>query len=349
MKSEEIVLLHAYLSTDERKEICHKFIKQIKSFGYDVIVASHLPLDVDTQKLTDYAIYDKDNILLSDPALRGYITHYTPKFNISSREFFKHSSILAVLRLLLAGSAYAKLLDKKIIHLFDYDGFLPDDNELVENSDIIKSGQQAVLYEREKENLCIPDGHGKGGTTVRHWQIMTLIMSCNVEFLYKRLTLFSDEHIRKKIMESMQIGEELLGYILGISFHNDFNNTKEDNITIKNLEESTKRIGFEKQKIYTDVDFPWICLAYLQDLKVYRFFAMPPKGLIKVDIHVNDLLYTNFSLADWGYRTETFSELNLNNLKIFVNDNLFKEYDFTKPETKQNIIACNIWHDIPEE
>ena len=146
LKSDEIVLHHAYLSNDERKEICHKFIRQIKSFGYEVILASHLPLENDTQKLVDYAIYDKDNILLTEPALRGYITHYTPRFNISSREFFKHSSILAVLRLLLAGTAYAKMLNKKIIHSFDYDGFLPDDRELVENSALIRTGEQAVLY-----------------------------------------------------------------------------------------------------------------------------------------------------------------------------------------------------------
>ena len=66
-------------------------------------------------------------------------------------------------RLLLAGSAYAKLLNKKIIHLFDYDGFLPTDDELVENSLIINNGEDAVLYESEKQNICIPDGHGKEG------------------------------------------------------------------------------------------------------------------------------------------------------------------------------------------
>ena len=39
---------------------------------------------------------------------------------------------MAVLRLLLAGVAYAKILNKKVIHLFDYDGFLPFDDELIE-------------------------------------------------------------------------------------------------------------------------------------------------------------------------------------------------------------------------
>ena len=348
MKSEEIVLLHAYLSTDDRKEICHNFIKQLKEFGYDVIIASHLPLDKDTQELVDYAIYDKDNILINDISLKGYITYYTPIFNISSREFFKNSTILAVYRLLLAGASYAKLLNKKIIHLFDYDGFLPTDEELVENSLIIRNGQQAVLYEREKQNMCIPDGNRMGGVKLRHWQIMTLIMSCDVNFLYKRLSMFSDNQLIEKMKtDGMQIGEELLGYVMGVSYVNEREGNNEEDITIKNLEETTQRIGFEKQKIYTDDDFPWICLAYMTELKGYKFFAMSPKGTIKVVIEVNGCYYCEIILTDLAYRTDFFQEDSLNHFKIFVNDKFFKEYDFNKSETKPYIIGCNSWHDLP--
>ena len=123
-KTNEIVLIHAYLSDEERKSCCHKFIKQFKSFGYDVLITSHLPLDKDTQDLVDYAIYDKDNFLVDDPELKGYIIHYAhtrddkggtvPIFNIASREFFKNNTIFAVLRLLLAGVTYAKLLNRKL-------------------------------------------------------------------------------------------------------------------------------------------------------------------------------------------------------------------------------------------
>ena len=56
---------------------------------------------------------------------------------------------------------------------------------------------------------------------------------------------------------------------MGISFVNDREGNNESDITIKNLEETTKRIGFEKQKIYTDHDMPWICLAYMEELKGY--------------------------------------------------------------------------------
>lgn len=360
MYSDEIVLLHAYLSTPERKEICHNFIKQFKNFGYDVILASHLPLDTDTQKLVDYAIYDKDNILITEPEYKGYITHYTPHFNISSREFFKHSSILAVKRLLLAGASYAKMLNKKIIHLFDYDGYLPDNEELNKNSDLIREGHHAVLYERERQEFNIPHKDGKG-ITHRHWQIMTLIMSSDVNFLYDRMMLFDDDHLKYISLEhSMQIGEELLGYIFGISFLNethehDITNDKFalmdtsvpiDKLVLKNLEMASEVIGFEKQKIFTDSDFPWICLSYIPENKMYKFFALSPKGEISVILYLNDNLYSTFDLSDWAWRTHDIEEHNFNKLTIHVNNNFFREYDLTKPETKEYIIQCNWWHDI---
>ena len=71
--------------------------------------------------------------------------------------------------------------------------------ELIENSLIINNGQQAVLYEREKQNMCIPDGNQKGGFKFRHWQIMTLIMSCKVDYLHRRLSMFNDDQLIEKM------------------------------------------------------------------------------------------------------------------------------------------------------
>ena len=359
-KTSDIVLIHAYLSDEERKSVCHKFIKQFKSFGYDVIITSHLPLDKDTQELVDYAIYDKENTLIDDPAYKGYMIHYcyapdgkggtTPMFNIASREFFKNNTIFAVLRLLLAGAAYAKVLNKKIIHLFDYDGFLPTDEELIENRDIIlNQRKQAVFYERETENLDIEHW---GSRRIRHWQIMTLIMSCDVDFLYRRLKMYPNDHLKEMILHhGMQMGEELLGYVLGVSYLNKEQNTFEENIEIKNLEDASKKIGFEKQQVYTDAEFPWICIARDPDetKKGYRFFAMPPKGKIDCVIFRNGEHHSAFSCQDWGYRTDFFHEEGLENITIHVNGKFFREYDFTNPGTKTKILMHNIWTNAPEQ
>jgi len=355
-KTNEIVLIHAYLSDEERKSCCHKFIKQFKSFGYDVLITSHLPLDKDTQELADYAIYDKDNILIDDPELKGYLIHYAyepddkgeliPLFNIASREFFRNNTIFAVLRLLLAGVTYAKLLNKKVIHLFDYDGFLPFDDELIENSNIIlNQGKQAVFYERETENLDVDHW---GERRIRHWQIMTLIMSCNVDFLYRRLYMYPNDHLKKVMVDNgMQMGEEVLGYVLGKSYLNKQENSFEENIEIKNLEETVQRTGFEKQKSYNDPLYPWICLAWYEPQQGYRLFAMTPTGEIRVKVFRNNEQYSAFTCSDWGYRTDFFSGEGLKNVTIHVNDEFFREYDFTKPETKERILRCNVWTDAP--
>jgi hypothetical protein len=357
-KTNDIILIHAHLSDTERKSICHKFIKQFKSFGYDVIIATHLPLDKDTQELVDYAIYDKDNILEDDPSLKGYMIHYAfipndkgeldPLFNIASREFFKNNTIFAVLRLLLAGVTYAKLLNKKVIHLFDFDGFLPFDDELIENSDkILNKGKQAVLYAGAREDL---NAEHWGELRIRHWQIMTLIMSCSVEFLYRRLTTYSNEHLKGMIVRyGMQMGEEILGYILGVSHLNkkESPSTYEKNIEIKNLDETSKKIGFEKQKIHTDPEYPWICLARDPNptKNGYRFFAMARTGKIKCSVFRNDILHSSFISEAMVYWTDFFSEEGLKKISIDVDDKFFREYDFTKPETKERILMHNIWTD----
>ena len=358
-KTTDIILIHAHLSDEERKAICHKFIKQFKSFGYEVLITTHLPLDKDTQELVDYAIYDKDNILLDGPEFKGHLIQYvyasdgkgglTPVFNIASREFHKNNTIFAVLRLLLAGVTYAKLLNKKVIHLFDFDGFLPFDDELIENSDkILNQGKQAVLYAGATEDLDMDHWGAKG---IRHWQIMTLIMSCNVDFLYRRLNMYPNNHLKKMIVDhGMHMGENLLGYILGVSYMNKNTNTFEENIEIKNLRETSEKIGFEGQKIHTDAEYPWICLAWDPDPTKhgYRFFAMPPKGTIHVKIFRNNEQYSAFTCSDWGYRTDFFLEEGLENITIHVNDEFFREYDFTKPETKERILECNIWTNAPQ-
>jgi len=359
-KTNEIILIHAHLSDTERKSICHKLIKRFKSFGYEVLITTHLPLDKDTQELVDYAIYDKDNILVDDPKLKGYLIYYAyapdgkggsiPLFNIGSREFFKYNTIFAVLRLLLAGVTYAKLLNKKVIHIFDYDGFLPFDNELIENSDkILNQGQQAILYAGETEDLDMDHWGAKG---IRHWQINTLIMSFNVNFLYRRLKMYPDHHLKKMIHDhGMHMGENLLGYILGVSYLNKRDNSFEKNIEIKNLRETSEKIGFEGQKIHTDAEYPWICLARDPDPTKhgYRFFAMPTTGEIHVKLFYNHELYSAFTCGPWGYRVDYFSEAGLENITIHVNDKFFREYDFTKPDTKENILLNSSWQDAPKQ
>ena len=66
--SKELILIVAYCPNKERKEILFDFLKQLQMFrcSYDILVASHTPLDVNFFEYFDYFYYDKNNVILTD-------------------------------------------------------------------------------------------------------------------------------------------------------------------------------------------------------------------------------------------------------------------------------------------
>jgi len=66
-------------------DITKKTLTKIKSFGENVILSSHHPVDIDLQKLSDYFIYDKNNPLIKHD-------FYTNSW-FTTDEFFAHLNI----------------------------------------------------------------------------------------------------------------------------------------------------------------------------------------------------------------------------------------------------------------
>ena len=64
----ELILVLTYCPNKERKEILFNFLKQLQKFrkSYDILVASHTPLDNNFFEYFDYFYYDKNNTLLYD-------------------------------------------------------------------------------------------------------------------------------------------------------------------------------------------------------------------------------------------------------------------------------------------
>ena len=64
----ELILVLTYCPNKERKEILFNFLKQLQKFrkSYDILVASHTPLDNNFFEYFDYFYYDKNNHILTD-------------------------------------------------------------------------------------------------------------------------------------------------------------------------------------------------------------------------------------------------------------------------------------------
>ena len=147
----ELILIIAYCPDKERKEILFNFLKQLESFRktYDILVASHTPLDSMFFDYFDYFYYDKNNVILTDIEYRqnGF---YSPFDNyvIWSSYIGNGNTIKAILDLLIPSIALAKNLKYEKIHYFEYDTKITDDKELVENSQLLEE-YDYVIYNSE--------------------------------------------------------------------------------------------------------------------------------------------------------------------------------------------------------
>jgi hypothetical protein len=146
--SKELILIVAYCPNKERKEILFDFLKQLQMFrcSYDILVASHTPLDTIFFEYFDYFYYDKNNVILNDIEYRqnGWFSPFD-NYVIWSSYLSSGNTIKAILDLLVPSISLAKNLKYKKIHYFEYDAKINDDKELIENSQLLND-YDYVIY-----------------------------------------------------------------------------------------------------------------------------------------------------------------------------------------------------------
>jgi hypothetical protein len=153
--SKELILIVAYCPNKERKEILFDFLKQLQIFreSYDILVASHTPLDVNFFEYFDYFYYDKNNVILTDIEYRqnGWFSPFDD-YVIWSSYLGGGNTIKAILDLLVPSILFAKNLKYKKIHYFEYDTKIFNDKELVENSKLLNE-YDYVIYNGEGTHI----------------------------------------------------------------------------------------------------------------------------------------------------------------------------------------------------
>ena len=153
--SKELILIVAYCPNKERKEILFDFLKQLQMFrcSYDILVASHTPLDVNFFEYFDYFYYDKNNVILTDIEYRqnGWFSPFDD-YVIWSSYLGSGNTIKAILDLLVPSIALAKNLKYKKIHYFEYDTKINNNKELVENSELLNE-YDYVIYNGEGTHI----------------------------------------------------------------------------------------------------------------------------------------------------------------------------------------------------
>lgn len=124
---DEIIVISTYPDTTVRKKLTKECINSFKKTNRKIILVSHYPVDTETQKMVDYYIYDKNNVMIGN----SYYTHfynYKPEYdvtiNINGLE--KRNQSLAAMNNFHNGVKFAKEMGFSKVMIVTYDVILQD-------------------------------------------------------------------------------------------------------------------------------------------------------------------------------------------------------------------------------
>ena len=325
MSCDSIVLIHAHLSTPDRIKCCIELINNVKKFGYEIILTTHTPASKMIQEKVDYFVYDKENIVLTDPAFLGYITYYTDNFDLSTQQFHGHNTTFAVFRLLYLGINYAKFLGKKIIHIMDYDGLIKSPHELqINEAKILSKKIDGVFYYWATEN---------DHQSANKLQVTTRLMSGDVNYMYNCFSKYLSLEKQKDITLKYQFlpGEEFFAYVLNLTKFNDSKNT---NVELVNFVPNLKKIQFEQDRMHIEETKPWVALC-IGDLDKDYIFHLNHFIDMKMKVQVDDKIISDSFFMRGQYNLVEFNKGKF--IEIFMNDELLKTFDLTDNDFYNNI------------
>lgn len=130
--NDEVIVINSYTDTDEKKETLKKCIKQLKKTKKEIILTTHYPVDLETQELVDYYVYDTHNTLLDKGCFywfeNSHLFYRSDKFGLSRKAFANQTAMRN-------GIELAKRLGKEFFYYIEYDSII-DDEELEKLDDL---------------------------------------------------------------------------------------------------------------------------------------------------------------------------------------------------------------------
>lgn len=132
---DELIIISTYPDTTARVQLTKDCIESFRKTNRKILLVSHYPVSDEIQRMVDYYVYDKNNIMISN----SYYTHfynykhnYDVNININGLE--KRNQSLAAMNNFHNGVKFAKELGVSKVMIVTYDVILQDsDLPLIEN------------------------------------------------------------------------------------------------------------------------------------------------------------------------------------------------------------------------
>lgn len=117
----EIAIILTHANNPKRKKLLEECLQSIE---IEKLVSCNFPLDVNTQKLTDWMLYSSENDLLTENQYSEFgVSYYYTEDGVMKNLKFDHS--YATYNLIKNALLFCKRLGKDIVHIINYDYIIP--------------------------------------------------------------------------------------------------------------------------------------------------------------------------------------------------------------------------------
>ena len=151
----DLILITAYTPDAERISILDDLLESIDREHFDVMISSHSSISDEVVEKSDYFIFQKKNVLLTDLDQKIKWWFGNESLEISTTEFKNFNHLIAAGSLILNGLSAAKSFGYEKVHFLEYDGLIIDDTEFRENSQILEE-YSVVWYEHHDLHTAFP-------------------------------------------------------------------------------------------------------------------------------------------------------------------------------------------------
>jgi hypothetical protein len=149
----EIVLITAYTPSIDKQDKLRELVKILKSFNYEVCLATHSPTPQDIIDRCDYFIFDKKNEVNYDLDIAYWIYYDTPAFRISHKQIGSMSThIVPITRLVIGALSYLKTLGLEKVYMIEYDTIVQTDSMFKIISNDLNNNTISSFYSNEFNN-----------------------------------------------------------------------------------------------------------------------------------------------------------------------------------------------------
>jgi hypothetical protein len=148
----DVILITAHAPDRKRRDLLRNLLYSIDREKFDVVISANSALPEEFFDLCDYIIFDKSNKLIRDYDKKIVIWWGNQDFYVNSSEIKSFNHLVAAQTLITNGFNWCKNTGYRKLHFLEYDSIINDDTVFGENSKLLEN-YSIVWYDH-------PAGHG---------------------------------------------------------------------------------------------------------------------------------------------------------------------------------------------